>query len=99
MVRLFNQAVEGKNTNYKQPEYWPNLTMGVFKGRALVLVPTVDTYVEFRYIKYFSANKCQHFEGMGRTLWSVLVLSNALKGLPSAPCGQGIIFFTKKTNF
>ena len=64
----------------KKSEYWSKLTMGVFKGRDLVLVLTVGTYVEFCCIKHFSAKKCHHFEGMGRYLWSVMLLSNKLKG-------------------
>ena len=55
-------------------------------GQALVLVPTVDTYVEWHYIEHFRVNKCQHFEEMGRTLWSIMVPSNALKGFTRAPC-------------
>ena len=35
--------------------------MGVFKGKAVVLVPTIGTYVELHYIDDFSANKNQHF--------------------------------------
>ena len=62
---------------------------GVFKGRDLVLVPTVGTYIELRYIKHFSAKKCQNFEGTGLTIWGVLVPSNALKGLPSVPYERG----------
>ena len=36
--------------SYKQPEYWSNLTMGVFRAQCLVLVPSVGTYSWFRYI-------------------------------------------------
>ena len=35
-----------------------------FKDQSLVLVTTMSTYVEFCYIKIFSVNKYQNFEGM-----------------------------------
>ena len=56
------------------------------------LVPTIVTYVELRYIEHFSSNRCQHLKGLGRALWNVLVISNALKGFPSVPCGRGWFF-------
>ena len=65
-------------------------------GQSLVLVPTIDTYVEWHYIDHFSANKCQHFEETGRTLWSALVPSNKLKGFPSVPCGVRLIVLERK---
>ena len=52
--------------------------------RYIVLVPTVDTYVEWGCIEHFSANKYQNFEETGRTLWNIIVPSNPLKGLPSS---------------
>ena len=58
-------------------------------GLSLVLFSTVGTYVEWYYIGNFSAKKCQHSEGTGCTLWSVMVLYNSLKGFPSVPCWQG----------
>ena len=61
--------------------------MEVSKGRAIVIVSTVGTYIELCYIKYFNANKCHYFAGMKYTLWSRLVLLNTLKGFPSVPCG------------
>ena len=75
-----------------QPDYHRIL------GWSLVLVPTVGTYVEWHYIDNFSANKCQHFEGTGRTLWSVMVPSNALKGFPSVTCERGFFFFAIKNS-
>ena len=74
---------------YGQPDHHRIL------GQALVPVPTIDTYVEWHDIDHFSANKCQHFEGTGRILWSVLVPYNALKGFRSVPCCQGL-FLEKK---
>ena len=68
---------------YGQPDYH------CIFGWALVLAPNVGTYVEWHYIDYFSANKCQNFEWTGRTLCSVLVPSNALKGFPSVPYWRG----------
>ena len=61
---------------------------GVFKGRDLVLVPTVGTYIELRYIKHFSAKKCQNFEGMGRAplelmLWCYLTHQRASQVFPT----------------
>ena len=77
---------------YKQPEYWPNLIMGVFQGQSLLLVPTIFTYVKFCYIEHFSVKRYQNFEGMGRSLWIVMVLSNALKGFTNIPYEQGCFF-------
>ena len=67
---------------YGQPDYHHIL------GQALVLVPTIGTYVECHYIDTFNLNKCQHFEGTGCTLWNFLVPSNVLKVFPSVPCEQ-----------
>ena len=61
-------------------------------GRYLVLVPTIGTYVEWYYIENINTNNCHHFELTVHTLWSVLVPSNALEGLPSVPCEQGCFF-------
>ena len=74
-----------------QPDYHRIL------GQDLVLVPTLGTYIEWHYINHFSANKFQHFEGTGRTLWSVLVPYDASEGFPSVPCEQGYFFSKKKT--
>ena len=63
--------------------------------QALVLVPMVVFNVEWHHIDYFSVNKCQHFEGTGRTLWSIMVPSNALKGFPSVPCKRCFFFCEK----
>ena len=62
------------------------LNMKGFGFRSLVLGPPVDTYVKYDKFEHFSASKCQHFERMARTLWSLLVQYNALKGFPSVPC-------------
>ena len=43
---------------YMHLEYWSNFTMAVFKGLDLVIVTTIDTHIQFSYIKYFSSNKC-----------------------------------------
>ena len=56
-----------------------------------ILVPTVDTYVDWHYIKHYIAIKCQKFEVTGRTLWRVLVPSNASEGFPSVPCERGYL--------
>ena len=58
----------------------------------------MGTYVEWHYIDNFSTIRCQHFEGTGRTLWSVLVPSNALKGFPSVPYERGC-FLRENTGF
>ena len=55
-------------------------------GRDLLLDPNVGTYVDRYYIEHFSANNCQHFEGTGRTLWSVMVTYSALNGFQSVSC-------------
>ena len=68
---------------FGQPDYH------LIFGQALVLVPTVGTYVEWHYIDHFSANKCHHFEGKGHNLWRVLVSYNASKGFPNDPCWRG----------
>ena len=68
-------------------------------GCALVIFTTVGTYVEWHYIKHFSANKCHKFEGTGNNLWSFLVPSNALKGFPSVPCEWGYFFSEKNIGF
>ena len=68
------------------------MTMGV-------LVPTVGTYVELRYIQYFRLNKSQKFEGISCAPWILLVLSNTLKGFPSVPCGRGYFFIIIKPIF
>ena len=59
------------------------LNMEGFGGEPLVLGPNVDAYVKYDKFEHFSASKCQHFERMARTLWSLLVQSNALEGFPS----------------
>ena len=51
------------------------------------------------YIDYFSANKCQNFEGTGRIFWNFLVPSNALKGFPSVPCLRELFLSEKNTRF
>ena len=63
-------------------------------SRTLLLVPTVRSNLEWHYIKHFSVNKCQLFEGTGHNLWIILVPYNALKVLPSVPCEQG--YFLKR---
>ena len=68
-------------------------------GQSLVPVTTVGTYIEWHHINHFSANKCQHFEGTGRTLWIVLVPYNAFKGFPSVPCEQEYFVSKKKYRF
>ena len=78
---------------FGQPDYHRIL------GRAIVLFSTVGTYKEWHYIDHFSTNKFQHFEGTGRTLWSVLVPSNALKGFPSVPCWRGSFLARKILGF
>ena len=55
------------------------MTMAEFQDQALVLAPTVGTYVELGYIKHFSMKHYHHFEGVVRTLWSLLVTSNTLE--------------------
>ena len=55
-------------------------------SQSLVLFPTKVTYVELCYIEHFSANKSDKFEGIGLTLWSVMVIYNALKGFQIVPC-------------
>ena len=70
---------------YDQPEHWSNVNMEVFQGQFLVLGPTIGIYVELRYIK--KAKKYKQIEDMGHTLWTFMVLSNALKGFPSFTCG------------
>ena len=54
------------------------MTIMVFRGKTPVSVLTIGTYIEFYYIEVFSANKCQNFEGVSLTLWSLI-----LKVLPS----------------
>ena len=75
-----------------------NLITTVFKGQDLALVPTIGSSVELYYIEHFSVNKCKKFEGTVRTLSSVMVLSNKLKGFPSVPIWGGC-FFEKKLDF
>ena len=76
-----------------------NLNTTLILGRALLLVITVGTYVEWHYIDQFSVNKSQNFEGTGRTIWSVLVPSNALKGFHSVPCWREYFLAIKNTWF
>ena len=59
------------------------LTIVGFGDRSLVIGPTVYTYIKYDQFEHFSASKFQHFERTACTLWSVLVQSNAHKGLPS----------------
>ena len=56
------------------------------KNIALVLVYIVGTYVELLYLEKLILKKCQKFEGVLCTLWSVIVTSNILKDLPYVPC-------------
>ena len=49
--------------------------------------------------RIFSANKCHHFEGAGRIIWSALVPYNTLKILPSVPCEQVKFFLWENTSF
>ena len=56
----------------------------------------MGTYIEWYCINCFSAKFFHHFEGMGHTLWSVLVPSNGLKGFPSVPCEQDNVFSGEK---
>ena len=62
-----------------------NLNMMVFGVQPLALGPTVDTYVKYDQFEHFIPSKCQHFERITCTLWSLLVQSSALKGFPSFP--------------
>ena len=62
------------------------LNMMGFLGQSLVLGPTVYTYVKYDESEHFSASKCQNFEWTERTLWSLLIQYNALKGFSSVPC-------------
>ena len=58
----------GFHGKYSTPEYWSNPTMAVFKGQYIVLVSAVGTYIDSRYIKHFSTNKCHHFDWMERMI-------------------------------
>ena len=62
------------------------LNMMVFWVQTLVLGPTIDTYVKYNQFKHFIVSKCQHFEQIARTLWILLVQSNAKKVFPSVLC-------------
>ena len=44
---------------YSAPENLVNLTTAVNLGLALVLFPTVGTYIEWHYIENFSTKKCK----------------------------------------
>ena len=54
-------------------------------GQPLVLGPTVDTYAKYNEFEHFRESKCQHFERTKRTLWSLVMKSNGLKGFPIVP--------------
>ena len=62
------------------------LTMKGIRVQPLVLGLTVDTYVKYDRFENFRMSKCQHFERMAHTLWSLMMQSNVLEGFPSVTC-------------
>ena len=75
------------------------LNMKGFWGWPLVLGLTIYTYLKYDQFKTFSANKCQKFGRTARTLWSVMVPYNTLKGFPSVPCWRGYFLAIKIRGF
>ena len=67
------------------------MTMEVFIGQDLVQVTTIGTSVQLHDIEHFRANNYQHFVGFRCIFWSIFLLSNPLRGVPSMTCGKYFI--------